>query len=135
MTTRRKEEVPDVLGGQAGTSEAKERHDEHSTPEPTIVPNALESNPQDSDRIVEAIRILARLGRQLREAKEAAERQVKDVDPGDCASPISSASTRMPDREARGTAVGEVRHTPQSEVCADCGLPEDAYNLAEAAHG
>jgi len=71
MSLTHKNEAPVLLGGPAGASEHKEGYDEHAPHSSSIPRTVLDRNPQLSDLIVQAIRILARRGRQLREAEQA----------------------------------------------------------------
>jgi hypothetical protein len=67
MTTLMKREAPGLLAGAAGASDSKEGYGEHAPHAPTISRTAIVSNPPCHDPIVEAIRILARHGRRIRE--------------------------------------------------------------------
>jgi hypothetical protein len=69
------EEVPDVLAGQTGTSEREEFRYGHSTHTSSISQDVQGDNTHYPDPVVAAIRILARHGRQLREAEEAASQE------------------------------------------------------------
>ena len=71
MTTLKDERAPVLLGGPAGASEAVESYREDSL-NLIITRDVLPGNPQFHDSIVEAIRVLARRGRMLREQQEAA---------------------------------------------------------------
>lgn len=73
MTRFSTKEAPARPPSKPGASKNREGFGEHSPHTSSISRTTRDSNPQPYDPIVEAIRILARRGRQLREAEEAAE--------------------------------------------------------------
>jgi hypothetical protein len=73
------EEVPDVLASQTGTSEREEFRYGHSTYASSISQDIHGDNTHYPDPVVEAIRILARHGRRLREAEEAVTNNTKGI--------------------------------------------------------
>jgi len=72
MTTLKDERAPVLLGGPAGAPTEEAILDGLSVSPSIVAGDALGGNPQFHDSIVEAIRVLARRGRMLREQREAA---------------------------------------------------------------
>lgn len=71
MTSLNRKEAPATPPSKPGTSKGEESCSEYSVPTSSIQLTPSHDNPLQ-DPIVAAIRVLARRGRQLREAREAA---------------------------------------------------------------
>ena len=111
-------EAPDLLGGPAGDFNARPTDDYVAVATPIVAHNALDGKSPTFDPIVEAIRILARRGRQIREAQEAAARATTQVcpeqqlesagveepanQPSSAATTVSTSSGRTPGTKIEG---------------------------------
>ncbi len=102
MTELNTKEAPDVLAGRAGASEDKESGVKRSPHITSISLTVDDGNSQYPDPIVEAIRILARRGRQIREAQEAAARDGETAG-NSGQSGCSGLATPIPDTVGEGS--------------------------------